>query len=104
MKLVDGGTLEIRETEADAYHSVEVVGVESKRVEGVGLLGEAVHRAPRRLRDEGAEQLVPYDQHPSVVAVSGRTVVQAVVAGRVEHILQRPRQPPHEIRVNPKHV
>ena len=63
------------------------------RVERLDVLREAVAH-PLALGLEGAEHAVPDDQDARVVAVQVlllRTVVHAVVAGRVEEPLDRPR-------------
>src|SRR6185295_14625421 len=84
----------------------ELVEGDARRAEGADVLRQPVLR-PYRLALEGAEHPVPDDQDAAVVAVEVDVVgavVHAVVRGRVEDVLDRRRQPPNPLGVDPELV
>jgi len=74
---------------------------------GANVVGKAeARRIGRIFRFERAEELVPDDQGPAMVAVNVariRTVMHAVVRRRVQNFLERPHGE-NEFRMNPELV
>lgn len=79
-----------------------------EKVEAAELVDDAVARAiVVTFGLEGAEQAIPDDEHPGIVAIEVARVggvVDAVVRGRVHHRLEPARHPPDYLGVNPELV
>ena len=84
----------------------ELVEGDASRPEGADVFRQPVLR-PLGLALEGAEHPVPDDQDAAVVAIEVdlvRAVVHAVMGRRVEDVLDRRRQLPHPLCVDPELV